>query len=88
MNDLVVVIDNCSFWNCSASNGGAIAVVDTVLLINGSSFEGNRGSYSGGAMQLNCSQIGKKDCDFMISDSTMKNNKAHLKGGVISYNLK
>ena len=74
-----VIIEGGTFKNNQGSFGGAIAALDGTVEISNATFDGNESSYGGALLSYNA--VG--DTNFIISNSTFKNNSASADGGAI-----
>jgi predicted outer membrane repeat protein len=84
-NSIVELFSNISFngnGNTSTSEGGAIRMFNSYLMIANSSFINNTAK-SGGAIYFDCSSM--MICGLSITDTTFDSNAASVKGGAIYY---
>ena len=74
------MIDSCTFWNNSNTNGGAIALENVGnVFIKDSKFKANTATNSGGAIVFICVNIGVTSsdwCSLTISNTVIVNNSA------------
>ena len=81
-----LTIRDSNFTRCGGdiAYGGAIDLIDSVMLVNNSEFVSNS-AQSGAAISLRCSSISA--CTIDIMNSNFKQNQASTQGGAIYYNF-
>lgn len=79
-NSSNLVIDNCTFFNGAAVDGGAIALFSSDITITNSSFNGNDATVFGGAIYI-------EESAPLIENCILKNNNTAAMGTICAYNF-